>query len=115
MLRFNKFLAPLVVAAATVTAGAALATPTNDGNDTTVRAVVSYGDLNLGTAEGAAMLRSRLDWAVSHVEGWADMRDLKAQAARQRCHRRAMEMADALIAAQRANIAFAGPTVLNVG
>jgi len=115
MMRFNKILAPLAVAAATVAAGAALATPTNDGNDTTVRAVVSYGDLNLGTAQGASILRSRLDWAVTHVEGWADVRDLKAQAARQRCHRKAMEMADALIAASRANIAFAGPTVLNIG
>jgi UrcA family protein len=115
MLRFNKILAALAVAAATGIAGAALATPVNDGPDTTVRAVVSFGDLDLGTATGANTLRSRLDWAVTHVEGWADVRDLKAQCARQQAHRKAMQMADALIAAHRANIAFAGPTWLNVG
>lgn len=117
MLRFSNFLAPLVVAAAaTAITGGALANPVEVvGRDGPARVVVSYSDLNLGTAEGVRTLRQRLDWAVRYVEGYADQRDLKAQAICQNDHRQAMQMADALVAAQRNNIALAGPTVLNLG
>jgi len=116
MLSFNRILAPLVVAGATLVAGAALANPVEVvGRDGPARVVVSYGDLNLSTDEGVRTLRQRLDWAVRYVEGYADERDLKAQAACQRDHRHAMQMADAIVAAERNNLAFAGPTVLDLG
>ncbi|MBV8681740.1 MAG: UrcA family protein [Caulobacteraceae bacterium] len=116
MLRFSKILATSVVAAATLVTGAAMANPVNVvGRDTPVRVVVTYGDLNLGTDEGVRTLRQRLNWAVRYVEGWTDKRDLKAQAVCQRDHRHAMQMADAIVAAQRNNLAFAGPTVLDLG
>ncbi|HEX4740223.1 MAG TPA: UrcA family protein [Caulobacteraceae bacterium] len=115
MFRFNKALATVVFAGATLIAGGALAAPPANGSDAVVRVVVTYGDLDLGTAAGANTLRSRLDAAVAKVQGSVDVRDLNAMACRQRAHRKAMQMADAAIAAYRTQLAFAGPLELNVG
>jgi UrcA family protein len=115
MFWFNKVLATSVVAAATLAAGSALAAPPDKGPDAVVRVVVTYSDLDLGTTAGANTLRSRLDAAVAKVQGSVDLRDLNAMACRQRAHRKAMEMADAAIAASRTQLAFAGPRELNVG
>jgi UrcA family protein len=114
MFRFNKVLATFVFCAATqVASGVLAATP--DSGPNAVRVVVAYGDLDLGTTAGANTLRSRLDAAVAKVQGPVDVRDLNAMACRQRAHRKAMEMADAAIAAYRTQLAFAGPWQLNVG
>ena len=115
MFRFNKVLAAFVVAGATLIGGGALAQPMDNGSDAVVRVVVQYGDLDLNTAAGVRTLRARLDAAIDKVHGWTDVRDLNAMACRQRAHRKAMEMADAAVAATRTQLAFAGPRVLNVG
>lgn len=115
MFRFNKVLATFVFCAATQIASGALAAAVDNGPNAPSRVVVSYGDLDLGTTAGASTLRSRLDAAIDKVEGPVDVRDLNAMACRQRAHRKAMEMADAAIAAYRAQLAFAGPWLLNVG
>lgn len=115
MFKFNNVLATSIVAAATLIAGGALAAPADNGPGAQVRVVVTYGDLDLGTTAGVNTLRSRLDAAVARVQGLVDVRDLNAMACRQRAHRKAMQMADAAIAAYRAQLAFAGPWELNVG
>lgn len=115
MPKFTKILATLIFAAATQIAGVAAAAPADIGQEGPARVVVPYGDLNLDTARGVQTLRARLNAAVDRVGGSVDVRDLAGQAASRRAHRQAMEMADALLAAHRANLAFAGPTQLRIG
>jgi UrcA family protein len=114
MPKFNKVLAAFVFAAATGVGGSALAAQeiTTDGP---VQVVVNYSDLDLGTTEGANALRARLNSAVTQVEGPVDVRDLKAEAICQRDHRKAMEMADAVIASSRTTLAVAGHWRLHLG
>jgi UrcA family protein len=114
MLKLKNIVAALAFAAMTQVAGSAVASPADDTLGASPRVVVSYSDLDLGTDAGAKALRSRLDAAIDRVEGSADLRDLDAQAARQKAHAKAMQMADAVIAAHRTNLAFAGQVQLNV-
>jgi UrcA family protein len=114
MPKFNNVLAALVVAMTTGAAGGALAQPDN-ATPAPVKVVVTYSDLDLGTTEGANTLRARLDAAVSKVEGPYDVRDLKAQSVCQRDHRKAMQIADAMIAAYRTKLVFEGPWSLDLG
>jgi UrcA family protein len=115
MFKFNKVLATFVFCAATQGAAGALAAQPDNGSEAPMQIVVPYGDLDLGSAAGAHTLRVRLDAALAKVEGPVDVRDLSAEARCARAHREAMAMVDAVIAAQRMNIAYAGPLRVNVG
>jgi UrcA family protein len=114
MPKLNNVLAAFVVAMATGVAGSALAAQEITTNGP-VKVVVNYSDLDLGTTEGADALRARLNAAVTQVEGPVDVRDLKAESICQRDHRKAMQIADAMIAAYRTKLAMEGTWRLDLG
>ena len=62
------------------------------GDQTTVR--VSYSDLDITNAAGVAMLKGRLQDAVTQVCGDADNRDLDRLAAVKQCRSQTMALAE---------------------
>jgi UrcA family protein len=93
----NKRYALAALAALTLTAGPALAQPTQ-GDDGPRQAAVSYADLNLNSASGQAVLVARIHRAAEAVcGGEPDSRDVKAQMAFRGCMKQTVGTAVAAI------------------
>jgi UrcA family protein len=100
----------LLALAGAQTATVATARTADQASPDTMRIVVKYGDLDLGTREGAEALRARVVDAAMRIKGDADPRDLRAMMERRKARDAAVAMADAIVAHQDKALAAAGPT-----
>ena len=105
MTKLRMTVVALLALGAAQTATVAIARTADAGGEAT-RVVVSYGDLNLATRQGADALRARVDLAARRVKGEVDPRDLRAVADLRRARATALGMANAIIAA-RAGTSYA--------
>jgi len=92
-----KTAATVFVVASTLVASVATARTAAASPPDAMRIVVTYGDLNLATREGADALRSRVVHAAMQIKGNVDPRDLQGMAEMRKARDAALAMADAII------------------